>query len=52
MLLPDKVQPIKHIPVPTNKKQLISFIGVINCYRDMCKYRSDILTPRTKMTSN
>ena len=27
MPLPDKVQAIKHIAVPTNKKQLTSFIG-------------------------
>ena len=45
MPLPDKVQAIKHIAVPTNKKQLRSFIGVINYYRDMWKHRSDILTP-------
>ena len=32
MPLPDKVQAIKHIAVPTNKKQLI---GVINYYTDM-----------------
>ena len=51
ILLPEKVQTIKHIVVPTNKKHLRSFIGVINYYRDMWKNRSDILTPLTKMTS-
>ena len=51
MPLPDKVQVIKDIAVPTNKKQLRSFIGAINYYRDMWKHRSDILTPLTKMTS-
>ena len=51
MPLPDKVQAIKDIAVPTNKKQLRSFIGVIKYYRDMWKHRSDILTPLTKMTS-
>ena len=50
MYLPDKVQVITDIAVPTNKTQLKSFIGVINYYRDMWKYRSDILTPLTKMT--
>ena len=30
MPLPDKVQAIKHIALPTNKKQLRGFIGVIN----------------------
>ena len=41
--LPDKGQVIKDIAVLTNKKQLTSFIGVINHYRDMWKQRSDIL---------
>ena len=36
--LPDKVQAIKDIAIPTNKKQLRSFIGVINYYRDMWKH--------------
>ena len=52
MPLPDKVQAIKDIAVPTNKKQLRIFIGVINYFRDMWKHWSDILTPLTKMTSN
>ena len=50
MLLPDTVQAIKDVAVPTNKKQLRSFIGVINYYRDMWKRRPDILIPLTKMT--
>ena len=36
--------------VPTNKRQLRSYIGVIKYYRDMCKHRSDILCPLSKMT--
>ena len=51
MPLPDKVYAIKHIDVPTNKKQLRSFIGVINYYKDMWKHRLDIFAPLTKMTS-
>ena len=52
MPLPDEVlQAIKDITVQTNKKQLRSFIGVISYYRDMWKYRSDILTSLIKMTS-
>ena len=31
----DKVLAIQHIAVPTNKKQLRSFIGVINYYRNV-----------------
>ena len=51
MPLPDKVQAILDIAIPTNKKQFRSFIGEINYYRDMWKNRSDILTPLPKMTS-
>ena len=51
MPLPDKVQTIKDIAVPSNKKQLTNFLGGINYYRDMWKHRSDILNPLTKMTS-
>ena len=35
MLLPDTVEAIKYIAVPTTKKQLRNFIGLINYYRDM-----------------
>ena len=53
MTLPDNVQATKPIPVPTNKTQLRSFIGVINYYTDRWKHRSDnlFLTPQTKITS-
>ena len=52
MPLPDKVQAIKDIAVPTYTQQLISFIGVINYYRDILKRGSNILTPLTKITFN
>ena len=45
MPLPDKVQVIKHIAVPTNKKQLRSVIGVTYYYREMWKHRLDIFKP-------
>ena len=48
MPLPDKVQAIKDIAVPTNKNQLRSFIGEINYYGDMWKHRSDILAVELK----
>ena len=51
MPLPDKVEAIKNIAVPKTKKQLRSFIGLINYYRDMWKQRSSILTPLSSMTS-
>jgi len=49
--LPDKVQAIKSLVVPKTKKQLRSFIGFINYYRDMWKSRLDILTHLSSMTS-
>ena len=51
MPLPDKVQAIQNIAPPTTKKQLRSFIGIINYYRDMWIHRSEILAPLTAMTS-
>ena len=51
MPLPDKVETIKNIVVPTTKKQLRALIGFINYYRNMWKYRSDILTSLSSMTS-
>ena len=40
MPLPDKVQAITNIAPPTTKRQLRSFIGIINHYHDMWKGRS------------
>ena len=51
MPLPDKVEAIKSITVPTTIKQLLNFIGLINYYRDMWKQRSLVLTPLTPLTS-
>ena len=42
---------MKVIAVPTNKKQLRRFIGVIHYSKDMWKHRLDKLTPLTKVTS-
>ena len=50
MPLPDKVEAIKNIAVPTTKRQLRSFIGLINYYRDMWQHRSGILIPLSSMT--
>jgi hypothetical protein len=49
--IPKKVQAILNIQPPTKKKQLQSFIGMINYYRDMWAGRSEILAPLSKLTS-
>ena len=51
MPLPKKVEALQNIAVPKNKKQLRSFIGLINYYRDMWIKRSEVLSPLTSMTS-
>ena len=51
MTLPDKVEVVKNIVVPTSKKQLRSFIGLINYYRDIWQHRSKILNPSSSMSS-
>ena len=49
--LPKKVEAIHNIKAPTTKKQLRSFIGIINYYRDMWIRRSHLLQPLTALTS-
>ena len=46
-----KIEAILKIARPTSRKELRSFIGSINYYRDMWKRRSEILAPLTKLTS-
>jgi len=49
--LSKKVEAIHNIAVPTTKKQLRRFIGMVNFYRDMWKGRSDLLAPLSALTS-
>ena len=51
MPLPDKVEAIKNIAVPTTKKQWLSFIGLTDYYSNLWQHRSGILTPLYSMTS-
>ena len=48
--LSKKVQAILDIAQPKTKKQLRSFIGIVNYYRDAWIRRSHILTPLTQLT--
>ena len=48
--LPNKVRAIEAISTPTNKKELRSFIGMVNYYRNSWFRRSDLLAPLTKLT--
>ena len=51
MCLSNKVEAIKNIPVPTTKKKLRSFIGLINYNRYMWQHRFNISTTLPNMTS-
>ena len=49
--LTKKVEAILAIAQPKTKKQLRSFIGMVNFYRDVWPKRSELLAPLTTMTS-
>lgn len=46
-----KVEAIKALAAPKTRRQLRSFIGMVNFYRDMWKQRSHLLAPMTKLMS-
>ena len=49
--LQKKVTAILNMQIPTNKREVRHFIGMINYYRDMWIRRSEILAPLTKLCS-
>ena len=49
--LSKKVEAITNLAAPKTRKQVRSFIGLVNHYRDMWGKRSEILAPLTALTS-
>ena len=49
--LPDKVKAILAVDAPRDRKELRSFIGVVNYHRDMWLRRSHALAPLASLTS-
>ena len=49
--LPKKVEAISCILPPKTRRQLRRFLGMVNYYRDMCKHRSHILSPLSRLVS-
>jgi hypothetical protein len=49
--LSKKVEAINNLKTPTTRKQVRSFVGMINYYRDMWIRRSEVLAPLTALTS-
>jgi transposase InsO family protein len=48
---PKKIDAIRKMTAPTNRKELRRFIGMVNFYRDMWIRRSELMTPLSNLTS-
>ena len=49
-VIPEKVAPILQLKVPTSKKQMQEFLGLINFYRDFCLGLAEIAEPLYALT--
>ena len=49
--MPKKVQAIMDIAEPRTRRELRSFLGIVNYYRDMWIRRSHVLAPLASLTS-
>jgi hypothetical protein len=47
-----KVKAIKNLQSPKTVKQVRSFLGMVNYYKDMWRHRSHLLAPLTDLTAN
>ena len=47
-----KVEAIKNLQAPKTVKQVRSFLGMINYYKDMWQHRSHLIAPLTDLTAN
>ena len=47
-----KVEAIKNLQAPKTVKQVRSFLGMVNYYKDMWQHRSHLLAPLTDLTAN
>ena len=48
----NKVEAIKNLMPPKTVKQVRSFLGMVNYYKDMWRHRSHLLAPLTDLTAN
>jgi RNase H-like domain found in reverse transcriptase len=48
----NKGESIKNLMAPKTVKQIRSFLGMVNYYKDMWRHRSHLLAPLTELTSN
>lgn len=47
-----KVESIINYPVPTDKKQLMKFLGIVGFYKKFCKIFSTVVSPLTDLKNN